>query len=139
MSCHRFKHYSSSDSFPVSILFSSLLVPMSNVFVCAYECMCVSVPVFFFFWAFVSPYWQRGITAPGIESSSQAFGWRSTLKMKRMLVHLKVAAEEPVDVFAVDLSVTFNSGWFGFHFHGFLQNECGFLFVFALSVAVVFF
>lgn len=103
--------------------------------------MCVSVPVlyFLFFWVFVSPYWQRGITAPGIESSSQAFGWRSTSKMKRMLVHLKVAAEVPVDVFAVDLSVTFNSGWFGFHFQGFLQNKCGFLFLFALLVAVVFF
>lgn len=101
--------------------------------------MCVSVPVLFcFFGVIVSPYWQRGITAPGIESSSQAFGWRSTSKMKRMLVHLKVAAEVPVDAFAVYLSVAFNSGWFGFRLKGFLQHECGFLFVFALSVAVVF-
>jgi len=92
------------------------------VFVCAHIFLYVFFN-FFIFWgmAFVSPCWQRGITAPGIESSSQAFGWRNTSQMKRMLVHLKVAAELPVDVFAVTLSVMFNPVWFGFHFQGFLQ------------------
>lgn len=61
----------------------------------------------FFIWAYVSPCWQRGITAPGIESSSQAFGWRSTSQMKRILVLLKVAAV-PVDAFAVTLGVIYN-------------------------------
>lgn len=89
--------------------------------------MFVYVFFFFFFGASVSPCWQRGITAPGIESSSQAFGWRSTSQMKRMLVHLKVAAELPVDVFAVTLSVIFNPGWFGFHFQGFLEIGVAFL------------
>ena len=36
--------------------------------------------------------------------------------MKRMLVHLKVAADLPVDVFAVTLSVICNPGLFGFLF-----------------------
>lgn len=85
---------------------------------------------FFLCWASVSPCWQRAITAPGIESSSQAFGWRSTSQMKRMLVHLKVAAELPVDVFAVPLSVTFKRGWFGLLFQGFFYNK---------SVAFIFF
>lgn len=99
-----------ASSFTSSSLFSPCLI-----------CVCMFLYLFlWFFWgACVSPCWQRGTTAPGIGSSSQAFGWRSTSKMKRMFVHLKVAAEVPVDVFAVNLSVISNPGWFGFHFYGF--------------------
>lgn len=61
----------------------------------------------YFIWASVSPCWQRGITALGIESSSQAFGWRSISQMKRILVLLKVAAV-PVDAFAVTLGIIYN-------------------------------
>lgn len=125
ITCRRLKHCSphrlllSSFSIPSS----SLLPSMFNVFLCLCVCVYLSVGVFFFFcgWASVSPCWQKGITAPGIESSSQAFGWRSTSQMKRMLVHLKVVAELPVDVFAVTLSVISNPGWFGFLFRGFIQ------------------
>lgn len=67
-------------------------------------------------WGCVSPYWQREITAPGIESSSLASGWRSASQMKRMLVHLKVAAETDYGCTSVILSLMFNPGWFGFHF-----------------------
>lgn len=88
---------------------------------CAPLYVCICIFCVFFLLGSVSPCWQRGITAPGIKSSSQAFGWRSTSQMKRMLVHLKVAAELPVDVFAVTLSVIYNLGWFGFLFQGFLQ------------------
>lgn len=69
--------------------------------------MCFLFYLYYFIGASVSPCWQRGITAPGIESSSQAFGWRSTSQMKRMLVLLKVAAV-PVDAFAVTLGVIYN-------------------------------
>lgn len=62
-----------------------LLYPPHTQWVCVYLCA-------FCLLASVSPCWQRAITAPGIKSSSQAFGWRSTSQMKRMLVHLKVAA-----------------------------------------------
>lgn len=98
--------------------------PLCSMCFCVCVCVCICLLVFFFFfcgWASVSPCWQKGITAPGIESSSQAFGWRSTSQMKRMLVHLKVVAELPVDVFAVTLSVISNPGWFGFLFRGFIQ------------------
>lgn len=88
----------------------------------AYVSVSVSFYFLIYFWgAFVSPCWQRGITGPGIENSSQAFGWRSTLQTKRMLVHLKVATEVPADVFAVTLN---NSALFGFNFQYFLQEVC---------------
>lgn len=81
--------------------------------------------------ASVSACWQRGITAPGIESSSQAFGWRSTSQMKMMLVHLKVAAELPVDAFAVTLSVIFIIlAGLGFFFKDFYDKSVAFVFVF---------
>lgn len=53
--------------------------------------------------------------------------------MKRMLVHLKVAADVPVDVFAVTLSVIFNPGW-----RGFVQYECGFFYFFIFLSSLVF-
>lgn len=68
---------------------------------------CFFFYLYYFIGASVSPCWQRGTTVPGIESSSQAFGWRSTSQMKRMLVLLKVAAV-PVDAFAVTLGVIYN-------------------------------
>lgn len=106
-----------SSSFVSFLLLHPLLFITSPCLhcVCVCLCMCASGRGFFSCRASVSPCWQRGITAPGIESSSQAFGWRSTSETKRMLVHLKVAAAAavPVDVFAVSLSVIFKPGWFG--------------------------
>lgn len=119
--CHCLKYCS-----PHPLLLSTFSIPSSSLLSLYVHCVCVCVCVYlcaFCFGASVSPCWQRGITAPGIASSSQAVGWRSTSQMKRMLVHLKVAAEVPVDVFAVTLSVIFNPGW-----RGFVQYECGFYF-----------
>lgn len=126
---HCLKHCS-----PHPLLLSSFSIPSSSLLhppcvcvcplclgLCAPLYVCICIFCVFFLLGSVSPCWQRGITAPGIKSSSQAFGWRSTSQMKRMLVHLKVAAELPVDVFAVTLSVIYNLGWFGFLFQGFLQ------------------
>lgn len=100
---------------------------------CVYVCICLYF-LLFICWPSVSPCWQRGITAPGIESSSQASGWRSTSQMKRMLVLLKVAAELPVDAFAVTLSVLYNPGWFVSFSRISTKKECGFYFVFLLSL-----
>lgn len=116
--CFMFPSLSETPSHP---LVSLLLVCHVHI-----QCTCMYLSVSFsfliYFWgAFVSPCWQRGITGPGIENSSQAFGWRSTLQTKRMLVHLKVATEVPADVFAVTLN---NSALFGFHFQSFLQEAC---------------
>ena len=97
------------------------------------HCLCVRTCIFYFILfgaASVSPCWQKGITAPGTESCSLASGWRSTWETKRMLVHLKVAADLPVDVFAVTLNGIFNPGWFGFHFSRIPTESVVFTFAF---------
>lgn len=93
-----------SVSLMCSITVSDLSVILSSLSSSVHVLFCLFI---FFIGTSVSPCWQRGITAPGIGSSSQAFGWRSTSQMKRILVLLKVAAV-PVDAFAVTLGVIYN-------------------------------